>query len=97
MVYRNPNRQRDAQELANDIGKGIDDAAEALRWCKRHMQERKASETLRLTQLNVAYIALALDWQMEGELEKAFSAIDHVWWHPYRDDGEPVDQSPAGR
>ena len=31
----------------------------------------------------IAYIALALDWQMEGEMDKAFSAIDHIWWQPH--------------
>lgn len=82
------NRQRDPEQLASEIGKGIEDATEALRWCQRHVQERKASETLRLAQLNIGYIALALDWQMEGEIEKAFSAIDHIWWQAYKEDGE---------
>jgi exonuclease VII large subunit len=96
MVRPNYNMQRDAQQLAADIAKGIDDATEALRWCKKHVQERRASETLRLAQLNIAYLALALDWQMEGEMEKALSAIDRIWWHPQKDDGETVDTSPTG-
>lgn len=93
----NPQRRDPGEaltELTSEITKGIDDAAEALRWCRRHLQERKASETLRLTQLNIAYLALALDWQMEGEIDKAFSAIDHIWWKPYRDDGQEVDATP---
>ena len=79
----NYNRQHDPETLAVEIGKGIDDATNALRWCKQHVQERRASETLRIAQLNLAYIALALDWQMEGEMDKAFSAIDHIWWQPH--------------
>ena len=90
MVYHNP---RDAQQLPSDIAKGIDDASDALRWVKKHLQERKASETLRLAQLNIAYLALALDWQMEGETDKALSAMDRVWWQPHRDEGEAIDTS----
>jgi hypothetical protein len=87
-VRPNFNQQRDAETLAVEIGKGIDDATNALRWCKQHMQERRASETLRIAQLNIAYIALALDWQMEGEMDKAFSAIDHIWWQPHLETNE---------
>lgn len=78
-------------QLSAEITRGIDDATQAILWCKRHLQERKTSETLRLAQLNIAYLALALDWQMEGELDKAASALDHIWWQPYKDDGETVD------
>ena len=60
-----------------------------------HLQERKTSKTLRLVQLNITYLALALDWQMEGDIEKASSALDRVWWQPYKDDGEVVDTPPA--
>jgi hypothetical protein len=28
---------------------------------------------------------------MEGELDKAASALDHIWWQPYKDDGEAID------
>jgi hypothetical protein len=93
MPYPNYNSSRDAEQLAIEIGKGIDDAAAALRWCKQHVQERRAAETLRLTQLNIGYIAMALDWQMEGELEKAFTAIDRIWWQPHREE-EVADTSP---
>jgi exonuclease VII large subunit len=96
MVRPNSYGRRDAQELASEIARGIDDATESLRWCKKHLQERKTAETLRLAQLNVAYLALALDWQMEGEMEKAFSAIDRIWWQPQRDEGETLDTSPTG-
>jgi exonuclease VII large subunit len=73
-------------QLSSDITRGIDDATQAILWCKRHLQERKTSETLRLAQLNIAYLALALDWQMEGELDKAATALDHIWWQPYKED-----------
>jgi len=86
----NPQSSDSPDELTAEITRGIDDATQAILWCKRHLQERKTSETLRLAQLNIAYLALALDWQMEGELDKATSALDHIWWQPYKDDGQTV-------
>lgn len=95
MVHPNQNPQRDAEQLSSEIGKGIDDAAAAVRWCKQHMQERRTAETLRLAHLNLAYVAMALEWQMEGEMDKAFSAIDRIWWQPHRED-ETIDTPPTG-
>ncbi len=86
----NPQGSDSLDHLTSEITRGIDDATQAILWCKRHLQERKTTETLRLAQLNIAYLALALDWQMEGESEKAASALDHIWWQPYKDDGETV-------
>jgi len=91
----NPQGSDPLDQLTSEITRGIDDATQAILWCKRHLQERKTSETLRLAQLNIAYLALALDWQMEGELDKAASALEHIWWQPYRDDGEAVNLQPG--
>jgi hypothetical protein len=96
MVHANPQPPRSAKEIASDITKGIEDAAETLRWCKQHLHERRAADALRLVQLNLACIAIALDWQMEGELAKAEAALDRVWWQPHRDDIEPLDTTVAG-
>jgi exonuclease VII large subunit len=90
----NPQGSDSLDHLTAEITRGIDDATQAILWCKRHLQERRTSETLRLAQLNIAYLALALDWQMEGEMDKAASALDHIWWQPYKDDGEAVDLPP---
>ncbi len=86
----NPQGGDSLDQITSEITRGIDDATQAILWCKRHLQERKTTETLRLAQLNIAYLALALDWQMEGEADKAASALDHIWWQPYKDDGEAV-------
>ena len=90
MVNRSRRGGETPEQLTAEITRGIDDATQAILWCKRHLQERKTSETLRLAQLNIAYLALALDWQMEGELDKASSALDRIWWQPYKDDGETI-------
>ena len=87
----NPQGGDSLDQVTSEITRGIDDATQAILWCKRHLQERKTTETLRLAHLNIAYLALALDWQMEGEVDKAASALDHIWWQPYKDDGQAVD------
>jgi hypothetical protein len=74
------------KQMSTTVGKGLDDAIETLRWCKKHLHERRASDALRLAQMNLAYLALALDWEMEGEMDKASSALEHVWWRPHRDE-----------
>lgn len=89
-------RQNPLKQLTEDISKGLEDAAESLRWCKRHLHERRASDALRLVQLNLAYLALALDWQMEGEVEKAESALDRVWWQAHKDESDNLDMTPTG-
>ncbi len=79
-----------------DIQRGLEDATETLKWCRKHLQERKASEALRLVQLNLGHLALALDWQMEGESDKARASVDHVWWQAHREDYEIYDSSMLG-
>jgi hypothetical protein len=51
---------------------------------------------MRLVQLNLAYLALAIDWQMEGDLPKALAAIDRVWWQPHKEEGDKDDTTIAG-
>src|SRR3989304_1405733 len=87
---------RPIEEITAEIARGIEDAAETVRWCKKHLHERRAADALRLVQLNLACLAIALACQMEGESEKAEAALDRVWWQAHRDDVEPLDTSPVG-
>ncbi len=91
-----PGGARSLTEITADIGRAIEDAAEALRWCRDHLHERKAADALRLVQLNLACLAIALDWQMEGELAKAEAALDRVWWQPHKDEEPSGGVSPEG-
>ena len=84
------------KQLENEIAKGLDDAVDALRWTRRHLHDRNATEALRLVQLNLNALALALDWQMEGETEKAAAAVDRVWWKPHKAGAGPADMTPTG-
>ncbi len=89
MVFPNrlKNPEEQAKQLEADIGKGMEDVAETLQWCKRHLHDRRSVDALRLVQLNLSYISLAIDWQMEGELQKALAAADRIWWQPQKEDG----------
>ena len=68
-------RREEGRLLEPEITKGIDEALETLRWCRHHLQEHKASETLRLLQVRLGYLALALSWETDGEVAKAEAAL----------------------
>ena len=72
------------EQVAAEIVKGLEDAAEALRWCKSHLQDRRSADVMRLVELNISYIGQAIDSQMEGETEKAEQAVDRIWWQPHK-------------
>jgi hypothetical protein len=76
------------EQIAADIGKGIEDAAETLRWCKMHLQDRRAADAMRLVELNLAYIAQAIEFQMEGDNQKAEQAVDRIWWQPHKTESD---------
>jgi hypothetical protein len=90
MVQGGHNRPRITPEQINsEIARGIEDAAETLRWCKTHLQDRRAADALRLVELNLSFIAQAIDWQMEGETVKAEQAVDRIWWQPQKGEKDP--------
>ena len=68
-----------------EVGRGMEDALDTLKWCKRHRNERKTADTLRLLQANLGYLALAMDWEMEGDVEKVRWALTKLWWQPHRE------------
>ncbi len=72
------------EQVSAEIAKGLEDAAEALRWCKTHLQDRRSADAMRLVELNISFVAQAIDWQMEGDTEKAAQAVDRIWWQPHK-------------
>ena len=76
-------RDQTGKRLESDIEKGIDDAVDALRWARRHLQERPTA-TLRLVQHNLGVLALAVDWHMEGEELRAEELLGRLWWSPHK-------------
>ena len=72
----------DQQQVLTDVGKNLDDAIEGLRWCRQHMQERGVTQRLRQLQITLSSLALALDYEMDGQTAKAELAMEHADWRP---------------
>ncbi len=70
------------KEINSQIARGLDDAVDALKWSKKHRGQRKAIDTMRLVQANLGYLAMALDWEMEADTDKASAALNKLWWKP---------------
>jgi hypothetical protein len=81
-------RSGSLQQTTVEVQRAIDDINDTLRWCKKHLHERKALDVMRICQLNLGYLALALDWQMEGDAVKSDTALRNFWWEPHRETGE---------
>ena len=73
------------KEINAQIARGLDDAVDALKWSKKHRGQRKAIDTMRLVQANLGYLAMALDWEMEADTDKASFALNKIWWKPTED------------
>ncbi|MBM3939653.1 MAG: hypothetical protein FJ318_01920 [SAR202 cluster bacterium] len=76
------------KHVESQVEKGVEDAIDALKWAKKHRNERKAIDTLRIVQANLNYLALAMDWEMEGEAFKAEQAVRKLWWQPSKESDE---------
>jgi hypothetical protein len=70
------------QQVLSEVGKTLDDAIEGLRWCRQHMQERGVTHRLRQLQITLSSVALALDYEMDGQTAKAELAMEHADWRP---------------
>ena len=66
--------------VLSEVGKSIDEAIEGLRWCRQHMQERGVTQRLRQIQITLSSLALALDYEMDGQTAKAELAMEHADW-----------------
>ena len=66
--------------VLTNVGKSIEESIEGLRWCRLHMQERGVTQRLRQLQITLASLALALDYEMDGQSGKAELALDHAEW-----------------
>ena len=66
--------------LSAVAGRLLEEAAEGLAWCKGHAGDRAAVVLLQRLKITIAAIALAIDYQMEGEPAKAAEAIERADW-----------------
>ena len=58
----------------------LEEAGETLLWCKEHPGERETVVKLQRLKISIAAIALAIDYQMEGEEGKAAEALERADW-----------------
>jgi cob(I)alamin adenosyltransferase len=68
--------------VTTQVASSIDEAIESLRWCRQHLQDRTVSHRLRQIQISMSALALALDYEMDGQSPKAQLALEHADWRP---------------
>jgi len=64
-----------SRNLEAEVTKVLDEALETLRWCRAHLGERGVGESLRQLELRLGYLAQALAWHTDGEVEKGDAAL----------------------
>ena len=72
----------DTTPVVTEVGKSIDSAIEGLRWCRQHLQDRSVTLKLRELEQTLGALALALDYEMEGQSQKVEVAMEHAHWRP---------------
>ena len=72
MVYQHGSSSK---TMAEDVDKVFDDAIETLRWARLHYHEPKASDTLRELEAKLGYLAQAIVWQEDKQIENAHQAL----------------------
>jgi len=65
---------------SSEIARLMDTGIEDLRWCRQHLGERGVPERLRKLELSLAALALALDYEMDGQRQKAVQAMEKADW-----------------
>jgi len=80
--------------LSTVAGRLLEEAAAALVWCKEHAGDREAVVRLQRLKVTIAAIALAIDYQMEGEQGKAVEALERADWTRPSNPGNPFGFSP---
>ena len=70
----------EGSQIVPQAAQVIDEAIESVEWCRRHLEERSVSEKLRTLQVSLASLALAIEYEMEGERDQANQAIEHARW-----------------
>jgi hypothetical protein len=72
----------DSTPVVTEVGKSIESSIEGLRWCRTHLQDRSVTLKLRELEQTLGALALALDYEMEGQTAKVEVAMEHAHWRP---------------
>ena len=70
----------EAPPVVVEVGKSIEEAIEGLRWCHQHLQDRTVTLRLRKLEQTLGALALALDYEMEGQNLEVQVALEHASW-----------------
>ena len=62
------------------ISSYIDEGIDTMRWCRDHLEQRRAVERLRELEITIAALALALEHEMNGEADEAYQALKKADW-----------------
>lgn len=71
----------ETQDTTTQVAQLIDAVIGSVRWCRQHLEERSVTSKLRELQITVASLALAIEYEMDGETEKAANALAHAEWN----------------
>ena len=69
------NSQPGGQNSLADFEKVIDEAVEKLRRCRQNYQDQRTATSLRELEARLGYLAQALIWHDEGDLDEAHKAL----------------------
>ena len=72
------------RSMEADVTQVLDDLVEKLRWCREHLSDRTASQTLRELEARLGYLAQALSWDIDGETASARQALNLALGRPLR-------------
>jgi hypothetical protein len=62
------------------VGKSIEGAIDVLRWCRQHPQDNGVAIKLRELEQAISGLALALDYEMDGQTGRAAIALQAADW-----------------
>lgn len=64
----------------SEIARYIDEGIDTMRWCRDHLEQRRAVERLRELEITLSALALALDHEMNGEADEAHQTLKKADW-----------------
>lgn len=64
----------------SEIVRYIDEGINTMKWCRDHLEQRRAVERLRELEITLSALSLALDQEMNGETAEAHETLKKADW-----------------
>jgi hypothetical protein len=64
----------------SEIARYIDEGIDTMKWCREHLEQRRAVERLRELEITLSALCLALDHEMNGETAEAHQMLRKADW-----------------